>query len=202
MTASQLRPLGPRTLHVVVDMQRVFAEATDWRVPAIAAVMEPILALARPHAQDTVFTRFMTPPTLESASGDWQRFYARWPSVVRDRMEPAMFDLMEPFTSLVPPAEVCDKTTFSAFASADFVTSLARRGTQTLVFSGVETEVCVLATALDAVDRGLHVVLAADALTSGSPAGHRAALEAVYPRFDQQIEIAAVAEIMTTWVAA
>jgi nicotinamidase-related amidase len=202
MATGPLRSLGSSTLHVVVDMQRVFAEATEWRIPALAEVIEPILALARAHPRDIVFTRFMTPPTVESASGDWQRFYARWPSVVRDRMEPAMFDLMEPFTSLVPPAEVCDKTTFSAFASADFVTSLARRGTQTLILSGVETEVCVLATALDAVDRGLHIVLAADALTSGSPAGHRAALEAIYPRFDQQIEIAAVAEIMTTWVAA
>jgi nicotinamidase-related amidase len=199
MTASQLRPLGPRTLHVVVDMQRVFAEATDWRVPAIAAVTEPILALARAHARDTLFTRFMTPPTVESANGDWRRFYARWPSVLRDRMEPAMFDLMESFAPFVPPAEVCDKTTFSAFASADFVASLARRGIQTLVLSGVETDVCVLATALDAVDRGLHVVLATDGLTSWSAAGHRAALEAIYPRFDQQIESATVAEILTAW---
>jgi nicotinamidase-related amidase len=196
-----LRALGPRTLHVVVDMQRVFAEATDWQVPAIADVVAPILALVRAHPRETVFTRFMTPSSIENATGDWQRFYARWQSVVRDRMEAAMFDLMEPFAGFVPPAEVCDKTTFSAFAGADFVASLARRGTETLILSGVETEVCVLATALDAVDRGLHVVLATDALTSWSAAGHRAALEAVYPRFDQQIEIATVASILAAWPA-
>jgi len=186
-------------VHVVVDMQRVFAEATDWRVPAFAEVMEPILALVRAHPRETVFTRFMTPPRVESASGDWQRFYARWRSMVRDRMDEAMFDLMEPLPSLVPPAEVCDKTTFSAFASPDFAASLARREAETLVLSGVETEVCVLATAVDAVDRGLHVVVAADAVTSWSAAGHRAALEAVYPRFDQQIEIATTAAIMAAW---
>ena len=163
--------------------------------------MPPILALVRAHPRETVFTRFMTPSSIENATGDWQRFYARWQSVVRDRMDAAMFDLMEPFAGFVPPAEVCDKTTFSAFASADFVASLARRGTQTLILSGVETEVCVLATALDAVDRGLHVVLATDALTSGSAAGHRAALEAVYPRFDQQIEIATTAAILAAWPA-
>jgi nicotinamidase-related amidase len=202
VTPGQLRPLGPRTLHVVVDMQRVFAEATDWRVPAIAEVTQPILALVRAQPRETVFTRFMTPSSIENATGDWQRFYARWQSVVRDRMDAAMFDLMEPFAGFVPPAEVCDKTTFSAFASADFVASLAKRGTQTLILSGVETEVCVLATALDAVDRGLHVVLATDALTSWSAAGHRAALEAVYPRFDQQIEIATVASILAAWPAA
>ena len=199
MATGPLRSLGSSTLHVVVDMQRVFAEATEWRIPALAEVIEPILALARAHPRDIVFTRFMTPPTVESASGDWQRFYARWRSVVGDRIDAAMFDLMEPFGKLVPPAEVCDKTTFSAFASADFVASLARRGVQTLVLSGVETDVCVLATALDAVDRGLHVVLATDALTSWSAAGHRAALEAIYPRFDQQIDIASVAEITAAW---
>jgi nicotinamidase-related amidase len=201
MAPRRLRALGPHTLHVVVDMQRVFAEATDWRVPAIADVVLPILAMVRAHPRETLFTRFMTPSSIETAAGDWQRFYARWPAVVRDRMDAAMFDLMEPFPSTVPPAEVCDKTTFSAFASADFAASLARRGTQTLILSGVETDVCVLATALDAVDRGLHVVLAVDALTSWSAAGHRAALDAIYPRFDQQIEIATVGAIMAAWPA-
>ena len=198
---SQLRSLGPRTLHLVVDMQRVFAEDTDWRVPTIAAVIQPILALVRAHPGQTVFTRFMTPSTVDSATGDWQRFYSRWRSVVRDRMDPAMFDLMEPFAPFVPPAEVIDKPTFSAFASPAFVVSLSGRAVETLVLSGVETDVCVLATALDAVDRGLHVVLATDGLTSWSAAGHRAALEAIYPRFDQQIDIATVAEIMTAWPA-
>ena len=201
MTTGTLRSLGPRTLHVVVDMQRVFAEATDWQVPAIADVVSPILALVRARPRETVFTRFMTPSSIDNATGDWQRFYARWQSVLRDRMGAAMFDLMEPFASFVPPAEVCDKTTFSAFTGADFMASLARRGTETLILSGVETEVCVLATALDAVDRGLHVVLATDALTSWSAAGHRAALEAVYPRFDQQIESTTVASILAAWPA-
>jgi len=199
MPTGQLRSLGPRTLHAVVDMQRVFAEATDWRTPTITDVVPPILTMVRAHPRQTVFTRFMTPPTVEAATGDWQRFYARWRSVVRDRMAPAMFDLMEPFAGFVPPAEAIDKLTFSAFASPAFVASLARRDVETLVLSGVETEVCVLATAIDAVDHGLHVVLATDALTSASAAGHRAALEAVYPRFDQQIDIATTAAILAAW---
>lgn len=191
--------LGPGTLHVVVDMQRLFAEATDWHVPTIPEVMEPILSVVRAHPRDTIFTRFMTPTTIEQASGDWQRFYGRWRSVVGDRMDAAMLDVMEPLRRFAPPAEVCDKTTYSAFASAAFVASLARRDARTLVLSGVETDVCVLATAIDAVDRGLRVVLAADALTSWSLAGHRAALEAIYPRLDQQIDIATTAAILAAW---
>jgi nicotinamidase-related amidase len=201
VTAGPLRSFGPRTLHVVVDMQRVFAEATDWQVPTIADVVAPILAMARAHPSQTLLTRFMTPTTVESARGDWQRFYARWRSVVRDRMDAAMFDVIEPLAAFVPPAEVVDKSTYSAFPSAEFSASLLRRDVDTLVLSGVETDVCVLATALDAVDRGLRVVLAADAMTSLSAGAHRAALEAIYPRFDQQIEIATTAAILAAWPA-
>lgn len=201
MATSSPRSLGRGIVHVVVDMQRVFAEATDWRVPAIAEVMEPILALVRAHPRATVFTRFMTPATIGQASGGWQRFYGRWRGVVGDRMDRVMLDLMEPLAGFVPPAEVCDKTTYSAFASAEFVACLAKRQAQTLVLSGVETDVCVLATAFDAIDRGLHVVLAADALTSWSEAGHRAALDAIYPRLEQQIEITTAAAILAAWPA-
>jgi nicotinamidase-related amidase len=202
VTSGPLRPLGPRTLHVVVDMQRVFAEATDWQVPAIGDVVAPILALVRAHPSQTLFTRFVTPATVESARGDWQRFYARWRSVVGDRMDGAMFDVIEPLAAFVPPAEVIDKSTYSSFADAGFTAALARRDVDTLLLSGVETDVCVLATALDAVDRGFRVVLAADAMTSLSAAGHRAALDAIYPRFDQQIEMATTTAILAAWPAA
>jgi nicotinamidase-related amidase len=201
VAARQLRPLGPRTLHVVVDMQRVFMEATDWQVPALADVVSPILALVGAHPSQTLFTRFVTPATVESAQGDWQRFYARWRSVVRDRMDRAMFDLIEPFAAFVPPAEMIDKSTYSAFLSTDFAAALHWRDVDTLVLSGIETDVCVLATALDAIDCGLRVVLAADAMTSLSAAGHRAALEAIYPRFDQQIEITTTTAILAAWPA-
>ena len=112
-----------------------------------------------------------------------------------------MFDVIEPLAAFVPPAEVIDKSTYSAFPSADFSTSLRRRDVDTLLLSGVETDVCVLATALDAIDRGFHVVLAADAMTSFSATGHRAALDAIYPRFDQQIEIATTTALLAAWPA-
>lgn len=199
MTVSRLRLSATETLHVAIDMQRLFAEATEWRVATLAGIIAPVLALARTHPRQTLFTRFMTPSRIEDAAGDWHRFYARWPSVIGDRMDAAMLDLIEPFPGLAPPAEVYDKTAYSAFLNSDFVAALSRRMTRTLVLTGVETDVCVLATALDAVDRGFHVVVASDAVTSASVSGHRAAFDAIYPRFDQQIEVATTAEIIAAW---
>lgn len=197
--AGRLSALGAETVHVVVDMQRLFAEATDWRVPGFADILPSILDLVRAHPRHSLYTRFVTPITAEAATGDWRRFYARWPSVLLDRIDRAMLDLVEPLARLAPPEAVLDKTVYSAFASTEFEAALSRRNARSLVLTGVETDVCVLATALDAVDRGLHVVIATDAVTSGSPAGHRAALEAIYPRFDRQIELAAGSEIMAAW---
>jgi nicotinamidase-related amidase len=184
---------------VVVDMQRLFAEATDWNVPSFPDILPAVLALARAHPTQTVYTRFLTPSSANAAPGDWQNFYTRWPGMTRDRLQADLFDLVEPLAGMAWPEEMYDKTVYSAFSNAGFVASLSRRQATTLVLTGVETDVCVLATAFDAVDRGLHVVVVADAVTSWSPAGHRAALDAIYPRLDQQIEITTANDVLALW---
>ena len=193
------RPLGPGTVLVVVDMQRLFAEATAWCVPNLATVIEPIAALARAHSAQTIFTRFMTPATVDEAAGTWRRYYRRWPMVLRGNMDAAMFELVAPLAGFAPPAEICDKTTFSAFHSVPFLATLERRRADALVIAGAETDVCVLATAFDAVDRGYRVIIVADAVTSLSAAGHRATLDAICTRMDQQVEIMTVDGVLAAW---
>ena len=53
---------------------------------------------------------------------------------------------------------------------------LQRLRTDTLVISGAETDVCVLATVMVAVDAGYRVILAKDALCSVSDESHDAML--------------------------
>lgn len=198
-TSPGRRRLGPHTVHVVVDMQRLFAELTDWHVPTLTRILPPILALVQAHPAEALYTRFLTPHSPDDAQGDWKDFYARWPAVTLDRLDAGMLDLVEPLARLAPRADIYDKTVYSAFSNGGFVASLSRRQATTLVLTGVETDVCVLATAFDAVDRGLHVVVVADAVTSASHAGHRAALDAIYPRLDRQIEIMTVNDVLALW---
>ena len=40
---------------------------------------------------------------------------------------------------------------------------------QTLVLAGIATDQCVLATAIDAADRGFHVIIASDACANIDP---------------------------------
>jgi nicotinamidase-related amidase len=68
-----------------------------------------------------------------------------------------------------------------------------------LIISGGETDVCVLAAVMDAVDAGYRVILAEDALCSVSDESHDAMLRQFGARFSQQIEVASVEEILDGW---
>ena len=96
---------------------------------------------------------------------------------------------------------LADKQTYSLFNDGPAAVALARARADTLVFSGVETDVCVLASVLDAVDRGYRVLVAADAVASSREDGHEAVLRHVYARLDPQVEIASTDAILAAWPA-
>jgi nicotinamidase-related amidase len=89
-----------------------------------------------------------------------------------------------------------DKHTYSPWTTPVLARLLADRGVDTLVISGAETEVCVLATVLGAIDRGYRVVLATDAVCSSADATHDAMLEIYHSRFGMQVETAQIDEIL------
>lgn len=76
---------------------------------------------------------------------------------------------------------------------------LRRRRIDSLIITGAETDVCVLAAVLNAVDLGYRVVLATDALCSSSDETHDALLTLYRGRFSQQIETADAATILAAW---
>ena len=74
--------------------------------------------------------------------------------------------LMPPLAALCPPATTIDKTRYSAFAESGLINHLRQRAADALIVSGSETDVCVLATVLDAVDTGYRVIVVRDAICS------------------------------------
>ena len=65
--------------------------------------------------------------------------------------------------------------------------------------SGAETDVCVLATVLGAVDLGLRVIIVQDALCSSSDAGHDALMTMYRTRFNAQIDLVSAGELFQMW---
>jgi nicotinamidase-related amidase len=76
---------------------------------------------------------------------------------------------------------------------------LAGKGIDTIVVSGAETDVCVLATTLSAVDLGFRVVIVEDALCSSSDEGHDALMTMYRTRLHEQIDVVKAAELFELW---
>ena len=80
--------------------------------------------------------------------------------------------------SLLPPAPALDKLEFGCFGNVDFCLSVARlHGRNTLLLCGMETHICVLQTALGALNQGHIVHVAADAVSSRTELNWKLGLE-------------------------
>lgn len=198
--ASALRfgPLGPDTVHLCIDMQTLFAERTGWHVPWLERVLPAVMRLAEARRARTVFTRFVPPDKPQDAKGAWRRYCERWRDMTGDRIDPRLIRLVPPLAAVAIPDLVIDKAHYSPFKEAIFLRTL-RQEADALVISGGETDVCVLAAVMDAVDAGFRVVLAADALCSASDESHDAMLRHFGSRFSQQVEVASTDEILAGW---
>lgn len=175
-------------IHLCVDMQRMFAEQTPWHVPWMDRISAQIQEVVDRHAKRTIFTRFIPPRQACDVDRMWRHYYEKWEAMTLERLGAEMVDLLPSLKSKVPPARVFDKMTYSPWATGELHRVLARENVEALVISGGETDVCVLATALAAVDLGYRVFLLHDAVCSGADDTHDASLKVLRHRFTMQVD--------------
>ena len=202
MTLSSPLPFGPldrRTAHLCIDMQNLFAEDTPWHTPWMKRVLPAVIEIAERHPEQTIFTRFIPARHPDELPGSWRRYYRRWPDLTLERIDRRLLEVVPLLARLVPPAATIDKRVYSPFTEPALHALLRKRGTRSLVITGAETDVCVLAAVLDAVDLGYRVVLASDALCSSSDETHDALITLYRERFSQQIETVETATILAAW---
>jgi nicotinamidase-related amidase len=192
-------PLTKRAVHLCLDMQRLFSAEGPWPTPWMDRVLPVATALAERFPERTVFTRFIPPEKPEDMPGLWQSYYVRWRNVTRECLAPGLLELMPPLATLCPPAVVIGKTRYSGFAEPGLLAHLRARQADTLIVSGSETDVCVLATVLGAVDLGYRVIVVRDAVCSSSDEGHDMLMRLYHTRFSEQIETADAAAILSRW---
>lgn len=185
--------------HICVDMQRLFADQTAWHTPWLARIVPAVTSLVAAHPGETFFTRFIPPHRADEAHGAWRAYYEHWDSITRDRLGDEMVDLVPELARFVPPATVVDKSVYSPWLEPALDDTLKRRGVETIVVTGGETDVCVLATVLGAVDHGYRVVIAKDALCSSRDETHDALLALYEQRFGAQIKMMTAQEALENW---
>ncbi|ACL57756.1 cysteine hydrolase family protein [Methylobacterium nodulans] len=192
-------PLDAAAVHLCVDMQRLFAEQTAWHMPWMARVLPRVRRLAERFPERTIFTRFIPARNPGEGRGCWKRYYERWACMTLEQLGEDMVALVPDLASFAPPAQVVDKRVYSPWLESSLEQILRERRADTLVITGGETDVCVLATVLGALDRGYRMVLATDGLCSSSDETHDAMLTLYQQRFGQQLETATTDQILRNW---
>jgi nicotinamidase-related amidase len=180
-------------------MQRIFSSEGPWATPWMERVLPVVLAISQRFPERTVFTRFITPQHVEDMPGTWRPYYEKWQKATRDRLDVRLLQLLPDLGKLVPPATVIDKTRYSAFFEPSLLQHLWARQADGLIVTGSETDVCVLATIMGAVDHGYRVILVRDGVCSSSDEGHDALLQLYHRRFSTQIETADAETILSRW---
>lgn len=192
-TMSLLDSLTPaRTALLVIDMQRDFLAPEGYAAQAgldiapLASTIGPIgklLAEGRKAGLLIVHTREghvpdlsdCPPYKLERSRRAGAEIGSKGPLgrlLVRGEVGHDFVDALRPLEQEI----VIDKPGYSAFAHTKLQQALAKRGIETLIITGVTTEVCVSSTLRAAIDLGYRCITVSDACASGNPALHRAAL--------------------------
>lgn len=190
-------PIDQGSVHVCVDMQLLFATDSPWASTAVADALPAAREITARKSRSTIFTRFLCPREPQALSGQWQRLYAHCPEMTR--LDRRLFDIVPELVQLSPDPVTVGRHVFSVFASDEFQLQLFARSARTLIFTGVEADMCVLATVFSAMDAGFRVIVVEEGVASSNEAGRRAAIQGILPRFDQQVELVGVDELLSGW---
>jgi nicotinamidase-related amidase len=98
-----------------------------------------------------------------------------WNEQLPDKLGPTIDKIKNELPGLSPLV----KRTFSCCGNPDFMSELKAIGRTHVILAGMETHVCVYQTALDLMNAGYDVYVAADAVSSRSGENKQIAIEAM-----------------------
>jgi nicotinamidase-related amidase len=129
----------------------------------------------------------------------WRHYYERWGAMTIEEVGRDMIDVVPDLARFVPPARTFDKNVYSPWIGTDLHLQLRSAGVDTIIATGGETDVCVLATVLGAVDWGFRVILVTDALCSSADETHDAMMNVYLNRFGEQVETITTDTLLDCW---
>jgi nicotinamidase-related amidase len=89
------------------------------------------------------------------------------PVIVSTQYEKGLGQTIEEISSLLPETKTVDKLEFGCFANGEYCSAVGNMANRTtLLLCGMESHICVTQTALGALNQGLNVHVAADAVSS------------------------------------
>jgi nicotinamidase-related amidase len=162
----------------------------------MSGISPAVIEIAERHPNITIFTRFVPPATWDRATGLWKDYYRKWDSMTLHQLDRRLVDVVPELARLVPPARTFNKTTYSPWVDGKLHQILQAERIETVVITGGETDVCVLAAVLGAIDLGYAVKLLRDAVCSGADETHNSTLRLLADRFSVQVEVLMTEEFL------
>ena len=188
--------LATRAAHLCVDVQNLFAENTEWKVRWLARTLPNICRITSAYSKETIFTRFIPAAHPGEGQGAWKPYYMRWAHMTRQNLHPELLDIVPELAALAPQAEIIDKPAYGPWLCTGLHYLLKERRVDTLIITGLETEICILATVSGAVDLGYRIILIRDAVCSSADETHDNILKVYRQRYNMQIEIIETEEFL------
>jgi nicotinamidase-related amidase len=174
MAELQLDP--KKTALVLIDLQNAVVGMNP--VPHTAAqVVENSRKLAdafRLHGAPVVY--------VHVDLNDFMKFPVDQPHNMGDKPLPAVASEIAPSAGFQPGDILVTKRHWGAFAGTDLEQQLKSRGIDTVVLTGISTNVGVESTARQGTGLGFAFVLVEDACSAQSAEHHRFAFENIFPR--------------------
>ncbi|WP_211826639.1 cysteine hydrolase family protein [Kistimonas asteriae] len=177
----------------------MFAESGNFYCAGLQAIVPVIAKITCCKMQSTVFTRFIPPQPNKSTASQWQAHYHQWLAEDFGQLSPEQYDLITPLDQLSQPDKVIEKNTYSVFESPAFQAILNQQRPDTLIFSGVKTNYCVLASVLASVDHDYRTIVVTDAVAGSSDQTQHAVLDTLLPRFIHQVELVTADTLLQHW---
>ena len=149
---------GPSTVLVVVDMQKLFLteRKSPWSSPKLMSIIPNIEKIIKTIGKrNVIFTRFVPPKRWQDHIGSWRTYYRLNRSITRENISEESFKIVDELQPYISKQSLADrKKSSSIFTYGGFQTKIKLKPAKFVVFVGIETDYCVLAGAVDAMNRG------------------------------------------------
>lgn len=191
--------IGPKTSLIVVDMQRLFLTDTrsPWMNKKLLSIVPNIQKLVKCVGEkNVIFTRFTPPKKWQDESDSWRTYYKINQEITGNHLDSTSLNIVDEFSSFASKSSVIDrKKSASIFLAGNFHSKIKKRNTKFLIFTGIETDYCVLSSVLDAIHLGYYVIVVTDACASSKKQGQKNA-RGVFDRFPEQLWITSTNELI------
>jgi nicotinamidase-related amidase len=184
---------------VVVDMQKLFLteKKSPWMNKKLLSIIPNIEKLIKTIGmQNTIFTRFTPPKNWQDEQDSWQTYYRINQKITSSILGTEALDIIDNFIPYISKSSVASrKKSASIFMAGNFHSKIKKQSTQILIFTGVETDYCVLSSVLDAIHLGYYVIIVMDACASSKKQGQKHA-GGIFDRFPEQLWVTSTNDLI------